>query len=203
MGALSNQPPTEHQSFFHVYRVPFVFLVACVVCIVVAILLYLQTIPHDDAIQFSGENIEFSASESSTITVDVRGAVLRPGVYQLPVGSRVADAITQAGGVSDAIDTDLADKMINYANTLVDGVKIYVPKKENISSERSQSLTSTDAIVSVNTSSSTQLESLPGVGEVTAKKIIDNRPYGSLDELVTKHVISASLLEKLREQLSL
>ena len=203
MGEKAVQTPPESQYFFHEYRVPLVFLVASLVCIVASIFVYTKTLETSDPIQFSSDKQENSASESAKIAVDVRGAVMRSGVYYVPSGARIADAIALAGGVSDLVDTDLADKMLNYAGFVSDGMKIYVPKKENISSEQSQSLTSTEAIVSVNTDSSTQLESLPDIGEITAKKIIDNRPYGSLEELVTKHVFSASLLEKLRSRLSL
>jgi competence protein ComEA len=203
MGENAAQAPPEFQHFFHEYRVPFVFLVASLVCIVSSVLVYTKTLETSDPIQFSSDKQENSASESAKLAVDVRGAVMRSGVYYVPSGARIADAIALAGGVSELVDTDLADKMLNYAGFVSDGMKIYVPKKENISSEQSQSLTSTDAIVSVNTDSSTLLDSLPDIGEITAKKIIDNRPYGSLEELVTKHVFSASLLEKLRSRLSL
>ena len=203
MGENTAQTPPDVQHIFHEYRIPFVFLVASLVCIVSSILVYTKTLQTSDPIQFSSDKQENSASESAKVAVDVRGAVVHSGVYYVSQEARIADAIALAGGVSDLVDTDLADKMINYAGFVSDGMKIYVPKKENISSEQPQSLTSTEAIVSVNTDSSTQLESLPDIGEITAKKIIDNRPYGSLEELVTKHVFSASLLEKLKDRLSL
>lgn len=57
--------------------------------------------------------------------------------------------------------------------------------------------------ISVNNASGEDLEALPGIGPVTAKKIIDNRPYGSLEELLSKKVLSRSLYEKLKDQLSL
>lgn len=203
MGENAAQAPPDYQNFFHEYRVPFIFLVASVVCIAASVLVYTKTLQTDEQIQFSSDKQAGSASESAKVAVDVRGAVVRSGVYFLQPGARIADAIALAGGVTDLVDTDLADRMINYAGFVSDGMKIYVPKKENMLSGQAQSLTSTEATLSVNTASSTQLESLPDVGEVIAKKIIDNRPYGSLEELVTKHVISASLLDKLRAQLSL
>ncbi|MFZ2024676.1 MAG: helix-hairpin-helix domain-containing protein [Microgenomates group bacterium] len=203
MGEQTALPPSESQHFFHVYRVPFIFLIASTVCIVASVILFTKTLQTNEQIQFSSDKYEISSSESAKIAIDIRGAVLRPGVYYVSNGSRIADVISLAGGVSDAVDIDLADKILNYASYVSDGMKIYVPKEENMLSGQSQSLTSAEAIVSVNTDSSTLLESLPGIGEITAKKIIDNRPYTSLEELVTKHVFSASLLEKLRSQLSL
>jgi len=203
MGENAAQAPPEISNFFHVYRVPLIFLVASAVCIVASVFLFTKTLQTNEQVQFSSDKQVSSASESAKIAVDVRGAVVRPGLYYLPSASRIADVISLAGGVDDTVDSDLADKMINYASFVSDGMKIYVPKKENVLSGQVKSLTSNEAIVSVNTDSSTQLDSLPGVGEITAQKIIDNRPYGSLEELVTKHVFSASLLEKLRARLSL
>lgn len=203
MGEFAVQTPPTIGQFFRSYLVPCVFLVASLVCIIAAVVFYTKTLQTSEPIQFSSDKDISSASESAKIVVDIRGAVVLPGVYSVKQGSRIADIVTLAGGVSEEVDTNLADKMLNYASFVSDGMKIYVPKKENISSEQSISLTSENVIVSVNTSSSTQLEALPGIGEITAKKIIDNRPYGRLEELVEKHVFSSSLLEKLRAQLSL
>ncbi len=203
MGEFAAQTPPQVRNFFLTYRAPCIFLLASLVCIVASIVFYTQTLQTTESIVFSSDKDMSSASESAKIVVDIRGAVVLPGVYSVPNGSRIADVIARASGVSEEIDGELADKMLNYASFVSDGMKIYVPKKENISLEQSRSLTSENGIVSVNTSSSTQLEALPGVGEITAKKIIDHRPYGSLEELVEKQVFSASLLEKLRAQLSL
>jgi len=122
---------------------------------------------------------------------------------QVLPGSRIVDAITAAGGESPDIDQTLADKMINRADFVRDGMKIYVPKKENIVPGQSNIESTKQSIVSVNTASSTQLDALPGIGVITAQKIIDNRPYGALEELVSKHVISASLFATLKDTLSL
>lgn len=185
------------------YRIPVIFLAASTVLVVSAVVVFVQSQRTGESILFSQDKMLQGASESAEIVVDISGAVMYPGVYSLPVGSRIADVIDLAGGVTDAMNQDVADKMINRASFVTDGMKIYVPKKENISSEQSKSLSATEAIVSVNTGSGTQLDALPGIGEVAVRKIIDNRPYASLDELVSKHVISASLLDKLRGQLSL
>jgi len=203
MREFAAQTPPQFRNFFLTYRVPCIFLFASLVCIVASILFYTKTLQTTEPIVFSSDKDISSASQSAKIVVDIRGAVMLPGVYSVPNGSRIADVIAHAGGVSEEVDNDLADKMLNYASFASDGMKIYVPKKENISSEQSQSLSSENVIVSVNTSSSTQLDALPGVGEITVKKIIEHRPYSSLEELVEKQVFSASLLEKLRAQLSL
>ena len=93
---------------------------------------------------------------------------------------------------------------------LVDGAKIYIPKiGENIIEQNigTQGQTSTGVsavgLISVNTASQAELEVLPGIGPVTATKIISNRSYQTLEELVTKKAMSQSLFNKLKEQLSL
>lgn len=149
-------------------------------------------------IQFSSEKME--ASTAGSLTVDVEGAVARPGVYTLPQGSRVEDAITAAGGLGSSADEVLYAKTINRAAKIVDGAKLYIPAKGD-NSPGTQGAVST--LVNVNAANQSELESLPGVGPVTAQKIIDNRPYQTLDDLVTKKAIGASLYDKLKNSLSL
>ncbi len=199
----ASQTKSPFLSTVQKFRIPFIFLVASFVLVVAAVVVFVQTLHVGEPITFSQDNLVKSASESAKFVVDISGAVVYPGIYSLPSGSRIADVIDLAGGTSKDVDQDTADKIINRASFITDGMKIYVPKKENILSEQPKILYAIDAIVSVNTGSSTQLDALPGIGQVTAKKIIENRPYGSLEELVSKHVISASLLDKLRVQLSL
>jgi len=138
---------------------------------------------------------------ASTVTVDVSGAVNKPGVYSLASNSRVNDAIIQAGGLSDQANHEVVSRTINFAKTLSDGEKIYIPYV----GENSQTdvLASQTGQTSINTASSKELEDLPGIGPVTAQKIIDGRPYSSVDNLLTKKVVGNSVFEKIKEQISL
>lgn len=203
MGEFAAQTPPSASRLFSEYRVPFVLLVASVVCIGASVMVYGKTLAAKESIQFSGDIQEKSSSKSAEFVVDVSGAVLRPGVYLLPPGSRIADALAKAGGTTPEIDQLLFDKMINRAGFVTDSMKIYVPKKENSLSGQAGTVISKETVVSINTASQSQLEALSGIGVVTAQKIIDNRPYANIGELVSKHVISASLLDKLTNQLSL
>ncbi len=147
------------------------------------------------------------------IHVDVEGGVERPGVYSLPLGSRVDDAISIAGGTNSEADVDGLAKQLNRASILVDGGKIYVPKKNEIQGSNTsynldpllqrQKTSQNGSLINVNFSSQSELDSLPGVGPVTANKIISARPYNTLDDLVNKKVISSSLFEKIKSQLTL
>ena len=124
---------------------------------------------------------------AQTVVVDVEGAIEKPGVYELPKGARLIDALVKAGGLSDSADRAFIAKEMNLATSLTNEEKIYVPTYPAAAGSEGQAY---DELVHVNTASKTQLELLPRVGAVTAQKIIDNRPYGSLTDLVTKRVLS-------------
>jgi competence protein ComEA len=138
------------------------------------------------------------------IRVYVSGAVESPGVYRLPPDSMVVDAIEAAGGTTN--DADLI--AVNLAHPLADGEQIYVPAldenlppPEPISSSTSgggdqNALPVTP--VDLNTATQAQLESLPDIGPAMAKRIIEGRPYSSVEDLLRVKGIGEARLEKLR-----
>ncbi len=154
------------------------------------------------------ESASSSASVQSTIAIDIEGAVEHPGVYQVPMGSRVADALVAAGGLSSIADRERVAKTINQASKLSDGMKLYVPKTGEQTAGTSQ--TSSDAVVlgasakliNINTATLDQLDTLPGIGPVTAQKIVGGRPYGSTDELAKRSIVSQSVFNKIKEKIS-
>ena len=194
------------------HRIPFILSLVSLVSIIIAIVLVVRSTQSTSPILFS-EGTHSSASISAQtkgILVDIEGAVVNPGVYEIPIGSRIDDILQKAGGLRKDADVSLITKTINRASRLVDGAKIYIPKiGENIIEQNigTQGQTSTGVsavgLISVNTASQAELEVLPGIGPVTATKIISNRSYQTLEELVTKKAMSQSLFNKLKEQLSL
>ncbi|MBP9719246.1 MAG: ComEA family DNA-binding protein [Candidatus Levybacteria bacterium] len=156
-------------------------------------------------------------TENGNIVVDVSGGVLAPGVYRLSDNARVEDALHAAGGFSSDADLDWTQHSLNLAAKVTDGMKIYIPRigEEMQSVTESNSAAagggttmgvagvSTNGMVSINSASSSELEALPGIGPVTAGKIIDNRPYGSIDELLSKKAVGKSVYEKIKELVSL
>lgn len=188
------------------YRLPMMLVGMSVIALVCAVLLFVKTVTHTEPIRFSSDGK--ISSQSAQLVVDISGAVKNPGVYMFADGSRVSDAIVRAGGFSDEADLDAIAIRINQASLLSDGAKLYIPKKTAGNStvsapSSSRNLGTLSDLVSINTASQKDLEALTGIGPVTAKKVMDNRPYSSLEELVSKHVLSASLFEKLKAQLSL
>ncbi len=137
------------------------------------------------------------------LTVDVEGAVVRPGVYQLAAGSRIQDALIRAGGLALAADRQVIAKSVNLAQPLTDGVKIYLPQvgEQAAVSSLGKSVAGM-ATTNINTATESDLEALSGVGPVTAGKIIAGRPYQSVDELLQKKVLTKSVYDKVKDRLS-
>lgn len=203
------------QRIWKTYKIPLILGSVSLIAILFSGVLLVKSSTTTESITFSSESANPSAGGSSEanekITVDIEGAVNKPGVYDLKKDARVEEAIAAAGGLSGEADEEKIAKNINRASTLVDGVKIYIPKTgdssanndENIVRHESGSSIIGQDTVNVNTASASELDTLPGVGPVTAQKIIAGWPYQTLEELVTKKAVSSSLFEKLKSQLTL
>jgi competence protein ComEA len=131
------------------------------------------------------------------LVVDVTGAVRRAGLYRLPPGSRIADAIARAGGTTGRADRDL----VNLAAPLADGEQILVPTR-GAAAATGSGPPSPSAPVDLNSATAEQLDALPGVGPVTAQKIVAYRqehgPFRSVDDLDAIPGIGPSRIENLR-----
>jgi competence protein ComEA len=143
----------------------------------------------------------------TTIVVDVEGAVVSPGLHELSDGSRLGDAIIAAGGYAAAVDIDAASRILNLAAKLNDGQQVHVPALgEAIVTPTGTTAGGTDSpsaggLIDLNHATAEELDTLPGVGPVTAAKIIDARtqaPFATVDELETRGVVGPATLEKLR-----
>ena len=140
--------------------------------------------------------------EQDLITVDVKGAVKSPGIYDLPVGSRINDAVQKAGGLTDNADS----KSINLAQRISDEALVYVPTKEEATSQEAQSNASStkeNKKVNLNKASLEELKQVKGLGAKRAQDIIDHREsngkFKSVDELKKVSGIGAKTIEKLKE----
>lgn len=111
-------------------------------------------------------------SAISQIRVDIAGAVEKPGVYQISENSIVEDLIKQAGGLKSNVDKKRLAQNINRAQSLEDGDKVYIPiKGESIGPSR----VGGEVKINLNTAKAEELELLPGVGTMTAARIISYR----------------------------
>lgn len=142
--------------------------------------------------------------ETGTIWVDLAGAVERPGVYELPIDSRVKDVLALAGGLSALADREWVEKNMNLAQKLVDGAKLYIPGKGELAEEGSVAGESASLVgkININSASLDLLDSLWGIGPVRAQDIIDSRPYQSVEELRNKKIVPDNVFEKIKEKIS-
>lgn len=155
-------------------------------------------------IEYLESGSEANQGKQKGIYVDVEGAVISPGVYQLTEGSRIKDVLVLAGGLAEKADRSYTEKNLNLAQLLKDGQKIYVPEKSNTPLEVGYTEAKTGSKeINVNTASASELDTLWGVGPARAESIVKNRPYGSLEELVSKGGMTKAILEKNREVLKL
>jgi competence protein ComEA len=142
-----------------------------------------------------------------TLVVDVEGGVARPGIVQLPGGSRVADAIAAAGGYSPAADLPAAAAQINLASALHDGQQVLVPLQGGGGAGSDGGGGSGGGgLVDLNSASADALDALPGIGPVTVQKIIAARadqPFSTLEELVERKVMTSSQLKGIRDLVTL
>jgi competence protein ComEA len=130
--------------------------------------------------------------------VDIQGAVNKPGVYKMPNGSRIEDLLNASEGIAEGADNKWIEVNLNRAKKVSDGEKIYIPTKND------QSLMSNvqSKLVNINAATQKELESIAGIGAVTAEKIINGRPYQELAELVSRKIISAKLYTQIKDLLS-
>ena len=141
--------------------------------------------------------------EQDLITVDVKGAVKSPGIYDLRVGSRVNEAVQKAGGLTEQADS----KSLNLAQKVSDEALVYVPTKGEEASQQSgsgaTSSTSKEKKVNLNKASLEELKQVKGLGGKRAQDIIDHREtngkFKSVDELKKVSGIGAKTIEKLKD----
>lgn len=168
------------------------------------------------------------ASGDTDIWVDISGAVMKPGTYSMNEGARLADVIHEAKGLSHSADVDFFNRNFNNARFVSDQEKIYIPRHDEVEQGiflegryivdhafKSSSIGSiadvdksvtgnsykedpTEDLIDINTSSLEDLDTLPGVGAVTAKKIIENRPYETVDDLLEKKSVGESVYNNIK-----
>lgn len=165
------------------------------------------------SISFAGGERLVSTGEPSGLTaagaevvVDVVGAVFRPGVYHLPSGSRVGDAIAAAGGFGPRVAADRVDRDLNLAAVLHDGDQLVVPSRDEPTMSPDHAGASPGAggsggRVDLNTATESELDSLPGIGPVTAGKIIASRagqPFRLVDELLERKLVGQKTFDSIK-----
>lgn len=169
-----------------------------------------------------GENIQESVvvcdskEENTSIVVSVVGAVKNPGVYEMKLGARLAEAIETAGGFDESVDKGKLIKSLNLARELKDEEQIVVSEEDNFpesdlgnatgwggEKQDSGSVAPISKMISINNASQQELETLDSIGEKRAQAIIEGRPYGAIEELVERGVLGKALFEEIKSSLEL
>lgn len=155
---------------------------------------------------------DVGGEDSAKIFVDVAGAVINPGVYELESGARIGNALVEAGGLSAEADRGWVSRYVNLAAPVVDGAKIYIPiEGENTGGSAGSASVGGGEVagvgvqgqgININTASASELDALWGIGEARAADIIGNRPYQSIEELMTKAGIPKNVYDRIKDQVS-
>ena len=178
---------------------------------------YISSKDQKDDIQFisSSEKVKGSSDTVTKISVDIEGSVQKPGVYEILEGSRLTDALIAAGGLASNADRDYVSKRLNLAQKVSDGAKVYIPavgeldtKEVTSASNKILETVSTDipdissSLININTASMDSLDTLPKVGPATAQKIVSGRPYGTIEDLLSKKVLTQKTFEGLKDKIT-
>jgi competence protein ComEA len=148
------------------------------------------------------EGVEFELSgEAGDVVVDVTGAVERPGVYRLPAGSRVTDAVERAGGAAPKAQLEA----VNLAARLADGQQVAVPERGPGGAGVTAAAATEDGPISLGTATVEQLDTIDGIGPLTAADIVGYRDehggLASVDQLDQISGIGPATMEALRARL--
>ena len=144
--------------------------------------------------------VQANAPAAAKLVVHVAGAVRRPGLYELAEGSRVSDAVARAGGATAKADT----AAVNLAAPLADGIQVLIPSRvAGAAGAAAGSDGAPGRRVSLSSATFADLDALPGIGPVTAQKILDYRAqhggFSSVDDLDAISGIGPARIEQLRD----
>lgn len=181
------------------FRVPImIVLIAIVGVVIVSILRPAPAAPAITVTLRPTQAPSPTPAAPTSIKVYVSGAVVKPDVYTLPVGSIVKDAMLAAGGAAADADLD----RINLAAPLSDGMQVYFPRKGEAAPPAGSSPAAPAGPININTATVEQLDTLPGIGPAIAQRIIDyraaNGPFKSIDEIKNVKGIGDAVFEKIK-----
>jgi competence protein ComEA len=142
-------------------------------------------------------------SEVDLLFVEITGHVLRPGVYQIKSGTMLLELISFAGGLDSFADLNHLHQNLPLAKELISNEKFFIPAVSATQNSTTNSATKISEKISINNSTLEELMTLSGIGEATAKKIIEARPFSELEELLDVSGIGEAIYTKIVSQITL
>ncbi|MGL5206639.1 MAG: helix-hairpin-helix domain-containing protein [Acidaminococcaceae bacterium] len=189
-------------------------LVASLIIVLVGLSIWQSTPAKiESGVMESGEPL--AQSKSKGMTVYVSGEVKKPGTYEMPAGSRAKEAIEKAGGMTLNANVN----KVNLAKKCKDGMQINVPalsgkqaktrapgtERASASNASSQAVRDNSTTVNLNSATLEELENLPGIGQVTAQKIIDYRQqhcFNKIEDIMNVKGIGKAKFQKMKDYLA-
>ncbi len=209
---------------FRKYLPEIILLSVAIIVTIVSLIIYAGNNQIKEDVSNDFEASLSPKIKQADIFVDVSGAIKKPNLYQVKSGTRIKEVVDKAGGLSDDADVMYFNRNFNLARIVSDQEKIYIPSINEINGgifiqnqktfdyispvavgdmNISPTSVTNNQLININNATIEELDQLPGIGQVTANKIITNRPYFTLEELITKKVVNMGAFEKIKELVSI
>jgi competence protein ComEA len=219
------------QSFapiFTRYKIEVILLAAALIISITSLIIYTHAQTNSEEIITNQEKSNPASSSIKTFVVDIAGAVEKPGVYKVSFGARLKDVLQLANGLNSDADQGFFNRNYNLARLVSDQEKIYIPTMDEINngtfnenkrtldysspvvvtlSEETDAGQTTNVVtntkISLNSATPEELDTLPGVGQATAQKIVNGRPYSAITDLINKKVVSKNVYDQITNLIEL
>lgn len=202
------------------YKIELSLITISIIIGIASIMIYFLSINQTPTTpQIARTTTTHQQKSQSLIVVDIGGSVINPDSYQIPEGSRLKDLLLKAGGMSAEADKIYFGRNFNLSQVLSDQDKVYIPSffetqygqfieyphQPGVISSRTyaDSPLNSAQTVSLNNSSREELEALPNIGAILAQKIIDNRPYRAVDDLLNQKILKQNIYDSIKDSVAL
>ena len=202
------------------YKIEAILIIVSLIITVVSLVVFVNNLKNKNQASFDIEE-DILTPTKGKILVDIAGAVVKPDLYEATVGSRIKDILLLAGGLSEEADKNFFYRNYNLARLVNDQEKIYIPSVSEINNGivteiyrtldytapqtvnyQQTTETTNQTKININQATIDELDTLSGVGQATAQKIIQGRPYQNIDDLVKKKAVTSAIYNNIKNLIS-